>query len=112
LVEFGVAQHATFFYRSFMILSWGDKKGKQLQAFFIKGTTRGLPVAHLARIARLLDMLDAAVTVRDMDKPGWGLHQLRGNRTGDWSVRVNGPWRITFRFVEGNAHVVDYEQYH
>ena len=95
-----------------MIVSWGDRKGKQLRAFFTGGITRGLPAAHLGRIARLLDMLDAAVTVKDMDKPGWGLHQLTGKRAGDWSVKVNGPWRITFRFVDGNAHVVDYEQYH
>lgn len=57
-------------------------------------------------------MLDAAETVDDMDKPGWGLHPLKGKRSGDWAIKVNGPWRITFRFIDGNAHVVDYEQYH
>jgi proteic killer suppression protein len=93
-------------------VSWGDKKGKQLKAFFIRGTKRGLRAEHLDRIARQLDMLDAAVTVEDMDKPGWGLHSLKGSRNGVWAVKVNGPWRITFRFVDGNAHVVDYEQYH
>ena len=95
-----------------MIVSWGEKKGKQLKAFFVRGTKRGLPTDHLDRIARQLDMLDAAVIVEDLDKPGWGLHPLKGNRKGVWALKVNGPWRITFRFVDGNAHVVDYEQYH
>lgn len=99
-------------YCGIMIVSWGDKKGKQLKAFFTKGAMRGMRAEHLGRISRQLDALDAAVTVDDMNKPGWGLHQLKGKRAGDWSVKVNGPWRITFRFVDGNAYLVDYEQYH
>ncbi|MEE4202628.1 MAG: type II toxin-antitoxin system RelE/ParE family toxin [Halieaceae bacterium] len=95
-----------------MIVSWGDKKGKQLHAFFYRGVARGLPKDHLNRIARQLDALDAAVIVTDMDKPGWGLHQLKGRRKGYWSIKVNGPWRITFQFENGRAHIVDYEQYH
>ncbi len=47
-----------------------------------------------------------------MDVPGYRLHELKGDREGTWSVFVNGNWRITFEFANGNARVVDYEDYH
>lgn len=47
-----------------------------------------------------------------MDAPGFHLHELKGNRKGTWSVRVNKNWRVTFTFKDGDAHVVDYEDYH
>ncbi|MCB0058359.1 MAG: type II toxin-antitoxin system RelE/ParE family toxin, partial [Caldilineaceae bacterium] len=40
------------------------------------------------------------------------LHELAGDRKGVWSVTVQANWRITFRFVDGNAEDVDYEDYH
>lgn len=46
-----------------------------------------------------------------MDLPGLRLHELKGNRSGVWSVTVSGNWRVTFRFVNGDAEVVDYEDY-
>jgi proteic killer suppression protein len=47
-----------------------------------------------------------------MNLPGLYLHQLGGDRRGIWSVRVSGNWRVTFRFNEGDAEIVDYEDYH
>ena len=47
-----------------------------------------------------------------MDLPGLNLHELKGNRKGMWSVKVSGNWRITFKFEDGDVHVVDYEDYH
>jgi proteic killer suppression protein len=47
-----------------------------------------------------------------MDFPGWKLHGLQGRRNDYWSVWVNGNWRITFRFNQENAEVVNYEDYH
>jgi len=47
-----------------------------------------------------------------MDLPGFRLHQLKGGRAGRWSIRVNGNWRMTFEFRDGNAYVLDYEDYH
>ncbi|MBL7218017.1 MAG: type II toxin-antitoxin system RelE/ParE family toxin [Desulfobacteraceae bacterium] len=44
--------------------------------------------------------------------PGSNLHRLKGNRKGCWAVKVSGNWRITFRFREGDAFAVDYEDYH
>ena len=46
-----------------------------------------------------------------MDLPGLRL-QLSGNRAGIWSVTVSGNWRVTFRFEDGDAEIVNYEDYH
>jgi len=47
-----------------------------------------------------------------MDLPGLHLHQLKGSYRGTWSVRVNGNWRITFKFEGPDAVDVNYEDYH
>jgi proteic killer suppression protein len=41
-----------------------------------------------------------------------GLHRLKGDRKGYWAINVNGPWRIVFRFEDGNAHDVEIVDYH
>jgi toxin HigB-1 len=56
--------------------------------------------------------LDTARTIDDMDIPGFRLHQLKGEMRGRWSITVSGNWRMTFEFQDGNAYVVDYEDYH
>ena len=59
-----------------------------------------------------LAALDTAYTVEDMNVPGWRLHPLKGELVGRWAITVNGNWRVTFEFREGNAYVLDYEDYH
>lgn len=49
---------------------------------------------------------------KDMDLPGLRLHELSGNRAGTWSVTISGNWRVTFRFEDGDAEIVNYEDYH
>lgn len=56
--------------------------------------------------------LNAASNAKDMDLPGLRLHELSGNRAGIWSVTVSGNWRVTFRFEDGDAEIVNYEDYH
>jgi len=56
--------------------------------------------------------LDTAQEIDDMEIPGFRLHKLKGERTGQWSISVNGNWRLTFEFRDGNAYVLDYEDYH
>lgn len=60
----------------------------------------------------ILDRLDAAVQVQDMDYPGSSLHPLKGKLAGRWAVKVSGNWRVIFRFDAGDAYVVDYVDYH
>jgi plasmid maintenance system killer protein len=48
----------------------------------------------------------------DIDIPGFGLHPLKGQQKGRWSIKVNGNWRLTFEFRDGDVFVLDYEDYH
>ena len=59
-----------------------------------------------------LAALDTAQIINDTDLPGFDLHPLKGKRRGQWSISVSGNWRITFDFENGNAHIVNYEDYH
>jgi proteic killer suppression protein len=59
-----------------------------------------------------LTALDTAQSIDDMDIPGFKLHPLKGKLKERWSISVSGNWRITFDFREGNAFVLDYEDYH
>lgn len=85
---------------------------KGLEDFFLTGTPKGVQAKHAARLALLLDRLDRARIVGDMEYPGSGLHRLKGDLQDHWSVRVSGNWRLTFRFDNGDVHVVNYQDYH
>jgi len=61
----------------------------------------------------LLAMLDAATSLEDLSPfKSVGLHKLTGNRRGQWAMTVNGPWRICFRFQDGDAYDVEIVDYH
>lgn len=60
----------------------------------------------------LLAALDHASGPPDMNAPAWRLHPLSGGLAGHWAVRVNGNWRLTFRFIGTDAELVDYQDYH
>lgn len=92
-----------------MIISF---KHKGLERYYLYGNTSGIQSSHAPKIARILARLDSAKTVNDMNIPGWDLHPLMGNLAGHWSVKVNKNWRITFRFLNGHAEIVDYQDYH
>jgi proteic killer suppression protein len=47
-----------------------------------------------------------------MGFPGSGLHPLKGDRAGFWSVKVSGNWRVIFRMEQGDAYDVDCLDYH
>ncbi len=92
-----------------MIKSFGHKG---LRDFFEKGSKAGIQPAHATRLRMQLAALDTAQSVTDLDRPGWRLHALKAGLAGRWSVTVNGNWRVTFEFHEGDAYVVNYEDYH
>ena len=92
-----------------MILSF---RHKGLRRLFETGNTSGVQAAHARRLRMQLAALDTASTVDDMDIPGYRLHPLKGDMQGRWAITVSGNWRVTFEFRDGNAHVLDYEDYH
>ena len=87
-------------------------KHKGLEKFFTNGSTAGIQTAHAAKIRDRLAFLHSAMSIEDMDIPGYRLHELKGNRKGHWSIAVSGNWRIVFKFVDGDAYIVNYEDYH
>ena len=87
-------------------------KHKGLRLFFETGSKQGIQDYHASKLRMQLAALDTAQVIEDMDIPGYRLHQLKGNRKETWSITVNGNWRITFEFENGNAYIVNYEDYH
>lgn len=85
---------------------------KGLRLLFETGSTSGVQATHAKRLRMQLAALDTARTIEDMDIPGFRLHPLKGERRGRWSITVNGNWRVTFEFKDGNAYVLGYEDYH
>ena len=84
---------------------------KGLRTLFESGSAAGVQPHHAKRLRMQLAALDTAQAIDDMDIPGFRLHPLKGELVGRWSVSVNGNWRVTFEFREGNAYVLDYEDY-
>lgn len=87
-------------------------KHKGLELFFGTNSKRLLDTRDLAKITRILDRLDAAMVVKDVDIPGWDLHELKGKRKGVWSVAVRKNWKITFIFKNGDIYDINLEDYH
>lgn len=85
---------------------------KGLQRFAETGSKAGIQPDHANRLRRLLTALDVATLPSDMDAPGNHLHPLFGNLEGQWAVRVNGNWRMTFKFEAGDVILLDYQDYH
>lgn len=89
-----------------MIVSYRDKRtrdfaqGKRVKAF-----------SAIERGARLkLDRLEAAVTVRDLAiLPGNRFEALKGDRKGQYSIRINDRWRICFEWDLGTSGPSDVE---
>jgi len=85
---------------------------KGLERFYKTGNKSGIQSQHADKLRLILTNLDQAEFPDDMDLPGLLLHELKGKRKGIWSVKVSGNWRVTFRFIDRNAEIVNYEDYH
>ena len=87
-------------------------KHKGLELFYKTGKTSGIQVKHKNKLRMQLSALDTASVIADMDIPGYDLHPLKGTRKDVWAISVNGNWRLTFMFENGNVTIVNYEDYH
>lgn len=85
---------------------------KRLKKYFESGSKAGIQPRHAKRLRMQLIALDTATTIQDMDIPGFKLHSLKGANEDHWSIWISGNWRLTFEFRDGNAFVLDYEDYH
>ena len=77
-----------------------------------EGGRQGVNAQHAERLEEILGVLDVAESPSDVDIAGWRLHPLKGDRKGEWSVKVSGNWRVTFRFDGSDVTDVNYEDYH
>ena len=64
------------------------------------------------KIRKILVFLNRAEGPQDLTVPQWHIHPLKGDRKGQWAIRVSGNWRITFRFADGGVEEVDLVDYH
>lgn len=87
-------------------------KHKGLREFYQTRSKLGIQAKHADRLADVLFALNYAKSRQDMNRPGFGLHPLKGRLRGHWAVKVSGSWRVTFRMEDGEAHDVDYLDYH
>jgi proteic killer suppression protein len=92
-----------------MIVSYGDKRthefaeGRRVKAF--SGIERAA--------SNKLTQLDAATSIRDLMRPGNRFEALKGDRKGQYSIRINDQWRVCFEWSKGstgpaNVAIVDY----
>ncbi len=87
-------------------------KHKGLEEFFYTGKKKGIKPDQANRIERILDRLNAANELLDMNYPGSNLHKLLGDKKDHYAVNVSGNWRIFFEFIDGDAYIIDYADYH
>ena len=85
---------------------------KGLRALHERDDRARLPATLVPRLRRILFRLQEATHPGSADAPGFRLHPLKGDRAGQWSVRVSGNWRVVFRFEGGEAVDVDLVDYH
>jgi proteic killer suppression protein len=92
-----------------MIKSWGNSATRR----FAEAGRSKFSGLDDERAIELLNMLDAAPSLQAISPlKSVGLHKLKGDRRGQWAITVNGPWRICFRFRDGDAYDVEIVDYH
>ena len=85
---------------------------KGLARLWQRGDTSRLKPEWVSRIKRVLSALNVAVTAEELHIPGFGWHQLTGDRKGTYSVRISGNWRLTYRWDENCPYDIELEDYH
>ncbi|MBI5895154.1 MAG: type II toxin-antitoxin system RelE/ParE family toxin [Desulfobacterales bacterium] len=87
-----------------------------MEDFYRYGSKAGIQPKHAEKLELILDRLAGATDIKDMRYPGSNLHKLNPKVADEakrkWAVSVSGNWRIQFLFYNGNAHIVDYLDYH
>ncbi len=87
-------------------------KHRGLKRFFLQGDPSRLPPEMIDRIDTILTKLHASKTIEELNVHSYHLHELKGARRGTWAISVQGNWRITFAFENGEASQVNFEDYH
>ncbi len=93
-----------------MIQSWKDDALAQVMA---GRSPRGFPATVLSSTRRKLFQLDGATRIEDLrSPPGNRLHELTGDRAGQWSISVNDQYRLCFVWGPNGPENVEFVDYH
>lgn len=86
---------------------------KETEKIFNRNFSKKFP-QNIQRVAlRKLRMINRAEILNDLKVPPANrLEDLRGNRKGQYSIRINDQWRICFKWKEGEVHSVEIVDYH
>jgi toxin HigB-1 len=97
-----------------VIVSFADKGTEDIFDGRASKSARKACACDLLRVARRkLDLLNQAATLGDLRAPPSNhLEKLKGEREGQYSVRINGQWRVCFRWTELGAEDVEIVDYH
>lgn len=87
-------------------------KHRGLRDYWTKGQSRSLNASWIKKLRRILTALEAADAPESMNYPGAYFHALKGDRAGQYSVRLTKNVRVTFEWGEEGAVNVDIEDYH
>ncbi len=91
----------------------GSFKCSETEKIWSGQISRKFPRDIQERALSKLRQLDAAITVDDLrNPPGNRLEILKGNRKGQWSIRINNQWRICFHWLNDTAQQVEITDYH
>ena len=97
-------------YIIFVIKTFADRATRDL---YERGRSKRLPSEIIRRAIRKLEYIEHAAKLDDLKvPPGNRLHELEGDRSGQFSIAINDQWRICFRFVDGDAYDVEVTDYH
>ncbi len=93
-----------------VIRSFADS---ETERFYATSRSRRYPPEIRTRAAMRLTQIDAATQIEDLKQPPSNrLEALKGDRKGQWSIRINDQWRVCFRFEKGDAYDVAITDYH
>ncbi len=93
-----------------MIKSFASKEAEMI---YLGRISKKLPLEVQRAARRKLIYLDSAEDLTDLRAPpGNRLEKLKGERAGQYSIRINNQWRICFEWVENNAENVEIVDYH
>ncbi len=93
----------------YMIISFANRATER---FAVEGKSK-FSGMDIAKAFARLQLLHAAQSLDDIPPlKSVGLHALTGDRQGQWAMTINGPWRLVFRFHDGNAEDVEIVDYH
>ena len=96
-----------------LIVSFKDRRTEDIfDGEDSKAARKTLPSNLHNRAGQTLDQLNAAVSLNSLSLPGLRLEKLKGDRVGQYSIRINDQYRVCFHWTERGAENVEIVDYH